>query len=97
MIWSFKDEATEAIFNGRRIKVARKRLPDNLWRAAGRRFEHLDSAAELNDLRIPPGNRLEALKGERYGQYSIRINERYRICFRWSQGGAEDVEIVDYH
>ena len=97
MLRSFKDEASEAVFDGRRTKGARKRLPESLWRAARRRLEHLDSAEQLNDLRVPPGNQLEALKGERYGQYSIRINEQYRICFRWSEGGAEEVEIVNYH
>lgn len=96
MIRSFKDEATEAIFNGCRTETW-KRLPDNLWRVTGRRLEHLGSAQQLDDLRIPPGNRLEALKGERSGQYSIRINEQYRICFRWSEGGADAVEIADYH
>ena len=97
MIRSFKDEVTEDIFNGCTTKRARKRLPRILWRVAGRRLEHLDSAEQLSDLRIPPGNRLEVLRGERHGQYSIRINEQYRICFRWSEGGADEVEIVDYH
>jgi len=71
------------------------------WRAiapaALRKLDMIDAAEDVGDLRSPPGNRLEALKGDRKGQYSIRINDQFRICFRWSKGGAEDVEIVDYH
>ena len=62
-----------------------------------RKLRQLEISARLDDLRVPPGNRLEALRGDRAGQYSIRINDQYRLCFRWSDGGAEDVEIVDYH
>ena len=68
-----------------------------LSRQAGKKFDALDAAALLEDLRIPPGNRLEALKRDRKGQHSIRINDQYRICFRWTDGGPEDVEVVDYH
>lgn len=68
---------------------------DRCWDA--RKLDQIDSAVELNELRVPPGNRLEALEGDRQGQYSIRINDQYRICFIWTQNGAEDVEIVDYH
>jgi proteic killer suppression protein len=64
---------------------------------ARRKIRQLEIASRLDDLRIPPGNRLEALRGDRAGQHSIRINDQYRLCFRWSDGGAEDVELVDYH
>ena len=97
MIKSFKNTATEDIFNGINSKAARKACPQQLWTIAARRLDHLDSAESLDDLRIPPGNRLEALKGGRAGQYSIRINEQYRVCFVWAESGAEGVEIVDYH
>jgi len=92
MIKSFKDTETEDFFNGRlqrRFKA--------FERTAYRKLKYLSAAHELNDLRVPPGNRLEALKGDREGQYSIRINDRYRICFVWRDGAAYDVEIVDYH
>ncbi|MGC8495218.1 MAG: type II toxin-antitoxin system RelE/ParE family toxin [Syntrophobacteraceae bacterium] len=97
MIASFKDEGTEEIFNGRHAKAARKTCPESLWKVAARKLDQLDSVATLDELRIPPGNRLEALGGDRLGQHSIRINDRYRICFRWSEAGPEQVEIVDYH
>ena len=97
MIRSFKDGATEDLFFGRDTKAARKALPLELWRQAGKKLDALDSAGVLVDLRIPPGNRLEALKGDRSGQHSIRINDQYRICFVWTDTGPEDVEIVDYH
>lgn len=97
MIRSFRGAAAEDIFNGRATRSARKGVPEALWRVAVRKLEALDSAQGLQDLRIPPGNRLEQLKGDRAGQYSIRINEQYRVCFRWSEAGPEDVEIVDYH
>jgi proteic killer suppression protein len=70
---------------------------ESLSRVARRKLRQLEVAGRLDDLRVPPGNRLEALKGDRQGQYSIRINDQWRICFRWSGNGAEDVEIVDYH
>lgn len=97
MIRSFKDKATEDIFNGTNSKVARKSCPQSLWKTAFRKLDQLDSVERLDDLRIPPGNRLEALKGDRKGQHSIRINEQYRICFRWMENGPGEVEIVDYH
>ncbi len=97
MIQSFKNEGTEAIFNGRTTKKARKVCPTQLWTVASRKLDQLDSAQELVDLKIPPGNRLEALSGNRRGEHSIRINEQYRICFIWSEGSPGDVEIVDYH
>ena len=97
MIQSFKDSATEDIFNGINSKVARQVCQRHLWRIAARKLDLLDSAEVLADLRIPPGNRLEALKGERQGRHSIRINEQYRICFVWTDSGPREVEIVDYH
>jgi proteic killer suppression protein len=93
MIRSFKDKATEAITTGK----APKGFPSNLVRAAQRKLFMIEHAVELKDLTTPPGNRLEALKGNRVGQYSIRINDQFRICFRWVDGQAEDVEFVDYH
>lgn len=97
MIRSFYDQGTEDIFNGVNSKAARKACPSNLWRVAARKLEQLDSAEMLDDLRIPPGNRLEALKGDRHGQHSIRINAQYRICFEWLGNVPDHVEIVDYH
>lgn len=97
MIRSFRDAATEDLFYGRSTKAARKKLPQSLWKKASIKLDAVDSAGRLDDLRIPPGNRLEALRGDRRGQHSIRINSQYRICFRWSDAGPENVEIVDYH
>ena len=97
MIRSFADQATEDIFNGKNSRGARRALPQQLVRVALRKLEQLDSVERLEDLRIPPGNRLEALKGDRDGQHSIRINEQYRVCFEWSDSGPEAVEVVDYH
>jgi proteic killer suppression protein len=97
MINSFKDKASADVFDGVDSKLARKACPPTLWRIAARKLDLLDSAVRLDDLKIPPGNRLEALGGDRKGQYSIRINEQYRICFRWTDAGVEEVEIADYH
>ncbi len=97
MISSFKDKACADVFDGVDSKPARKACPPTLWRIAARKLDLLDSAVQLDDLKVPPGNRLEALTGDRKGQHSIRINEQYRICFRWTDAGVEDVEIVDYH
>ena len=97
MIRSFRDKATEDLFYGRDSKAARRRLPKSLWKLASRKLDAVDQAGSLGDLRIPPGNRLEALRGDRAGQHSIRINEEYRICLVWSDSGADDVEVVDYH
>lgn len=94
---SFKDVGTEDIFNGENTRSARKTCPQTLFNVAFRKLDQIDSAVELNDLRVPPGNRLEALEGDRAGQHSIRINEQYRICFIWTKDGATEVEIVDYH
>jgi proteic killer suppression protein len=97
MIRSFRDEGTEHVFNGRNTKAARQSCPRELWRVAWRKLEQLDSVEQLEELRVPPGNRLEALAGDRKGQFSVRVNERFRICFRWTDEGPVDVEIVDYH
>ena len=93
MIRSFADREAEKIWRGERSR----RLPADIQQTARRKLRMLNAAAGLDDLRIPPANRLEALKGERNGQYSIRINDQWRICFRWNDGAASDVEIVDYH
>lgn len=92
MIRSFKDAATRYLFADDEVPRFRA-----IERQARRKLLLLDAAGALNDLRMPPGNRLEALKGDRKGQHSIRINNQWRICFAWRDGGAEDVEIVDYH
>jgi proteic killer suppression protein len=97
MIQSFKNQATEDIFNGKSTKVARKTCPKNLWRIAYRKLEQLDSVIALDELRIPPGNKLEALYSDRKGQHSIRINDQYRICFTWTVHGPMHVEVTDYH
>lgn len=97
MIRSFASSGTEDIFDGRNTRDARRICPRNLWRVAGRKLDLLDSADLLDDLKVPPGNRLEALSGDRAGQFSIRINQQYRICFKWSAEGPDSVEIVDYH
>jgi len=93
MIKSFRDKEIEKVF-GRQLST---KLPQHIQRIARKKLVMLDAAPELNDLRIPPGNRLEALKGDRKGQQSIRINDQWRICFKWSDGDAYDVEIADYH
>lgn len=93
MIKSFKDKETEKVFN----RNYSKKLPEIIQQRALRKLRMIDAAADINDLRVPPGNRLEALEGDREGQHSIRINNQWRICFTWSQSDAYDVEIVDYH
>ena len=93
MIRSFKDPATASIWAG----VYVKGVDRNLQRVALRKLEVLDAAESINDLRVPPGNRLERLKGDRIGQYSIRVNQQWRLCFTWKDKGAENVELVDYH
>ena len=92
MIQSFRDRDAETLFLRQRV-----RRFGAIERIALRKLVQLDAAARLDDLRAPPGNRLEALKGDRAGQHSIRINDQWRICFRWVEGDAHDVEIVDYH
>jgi len=97
MIVSFKNEGSEDIFDGKISRAARKLLPTNLFRIASRKLDQLDSVTALEELMIPPGNRLELLTGDRAGQYSIRINQQYRICFVWTDAGPDEVEVVDYH
>lgn len=92
MILSFRDRETEALARGLRVKRF-----GGIEAIARRKLRQLQIAGRLGDLRVPPGNRLEALKGNRAGQHSIRVNDQYRVCFRWTSAGAEDVEIVDYH
>ena len=96
MIQSFGDEATADLFRERNTRAAR-RIPRDLWRGVQRKLKALDVAARLGDLTIPSGNRLEALKGDQVGRHSIRINDRYRITFRWEQGHAYEVCVEDYH
>ena len=97
MIQAFKDAGTEDIFNGENSREARKICPSALWKVAARKLDQIDSVTALNELKIPPGNKLEALSGNRKGQHSIRINDQYRICFVWTKQGPDQVEIVDYH
>ena len=93
MIVTFACAETECIFRGERSR----RLPPDIQNTARRKLEYLHRARRLDDLRMPPGNRLEALAGDRRGQHSIRVNNQWRICFEWDDGNAENVEIVDYH
>jgi toxin HigB-1 len=93
VIKSFADEPTAAVFEG--IEV--RRLPRQIQPIVRRKLKMIDAAARLDELRVPPGNRLEALKGKRKGQWSIRVNDQWRICFQWEGGAAWEVEIVDYH
>ncbi|SJM91958.1 type II toxin-antitoxin system RelE/ParE family toxin [Crenothrix polyspora] len=97
MIESFKDQATEDIFNGINSKAARKVFPRTLWNVVTRKLDQLDSVQSLDELKIPPGNRLESLLGDRKAEHSIRINEQYRICFIWDKSGPCNVVITDYH
>ncbi len=93
MIVSFRDTETARIWRGERSR----RLPSNIQNVALRKLRLLNRSRDLNDLRVPPGNRLEALKADRSGQHSIRINDQWQICFIWTAGGPKDAEIVDYH
>ena len=93
MIRTFRDKTTEAIFNGE----SPKGFPADLVKVARRKLRYLHAASQLIDLRAPPGNRLEALAGDRKGQHSIRVNDQFRVCFVWTALGPADVEIVDYH
>jgi proteic killer suppression protein len=93
MIQSFADVETERIWSGQRSR----KLPPDIQAVALRKLRLINNARSLPDLRVPPGNRLEALRGDRVGQYSIRINEQWRICFNWQDGGSSNVGIVDYH
>jgi toxin HigB-1 len=93
VIKSFGDKRTAALFAGYSVKG----LPNQIQHRGRAKLLALDAAKQLDDLRIPPGNRLEALHGDRRGQHSIRINDQWRVCFRWTESGAEHVEVVDYH
>ncbi|MBU1171215.1 MAG: type II toxin-antitoxin system RelE/ParE family toxin [Proteobacteria bacterium] len=93
MLKSFHDKETEKIFN----RQTSRKLPQDIQRIARKKLVILDAAVQLNDLRTPPGNRLEALERDRKGQHSIRINDQWRICFKWRNGDAYDAEITDYH
>jgi len=96
-IRSFSTAGTEDLFHGRDSKASRATCPKDVWSVAYRKLDYLNAAAALGDLRRPPGNRLEQLKGDRKGQHSIRINDQFRICFYWTPEGPHDVEITDYH
>ena len=93
MLKSFRDKETERIF----LRHFSRRLSPGLHRVAWRKLAMLDAAERLEDLMVPPGNHLEKLSGDRMGQYSIRINDQWRVCFRWTEGDAYEVEITDYH
>ncbi|HEY8183952.1 MAG TPA: type II toxin-antitoxin system RelE/ParE family toxin [Thermoanaerobaculia bacterium] len=93
MIQSWSDREAERIFN----LLRSRKLPPDIQRVALRKLRMLDAAASLEDLKIPPSNRLEKLRGDREGQWSVRINDQWRVCFRWAGGNAHDVEITDYH
>jgi proteic killer suppression protein len=93
MIRSFKDRTTEAVFHGMRPKG----FPADIFTIARRKLAMLNAAPSLDSLRVPPGNRLHALSGDRAGQHAIRVNDQYRVCFRWSDPGPTEVEVVDYH
>jgi proteic killer suppression protein len=97
MIRSFADRGTRDVFDGENTKHARRTCPRTIWSVARRKLDMLHYADELSDLASPPGNRLESLAGDRRGYESIRINDQYRICFRWTPNGPEEVEIIDYH
>jgi proteic killer suppression protein len=93
MIKSFADSDTEALFHGLRPR----KLPKEIWNRGLRKLIMVNAATELSELRVPPGNRLEKLRGDRAGQHSIRINDQWRVCFEWREGNAHQVEITDYH
>lgn len=97
MIRSFKNIGTEDVFNGENTREARKICPTSLWKVAGRKLDQLDSVTSLHELIIPPGNQQEPLFGDRQGMHSMRINDKYRVCFYWTELGPDQVEIVDYH
>jgi proteic killer suppression protein len=97
VIRSFADRGTEDVFNGVDSRAARRACPNTLWSVARRKLDQLDATVSLEALRVPPGNQLEALKGDRRGQFSIRVNGQFRVCFAWTTDGPDRVEIVDYH
>ena len=97
MIQSFSDRGTGDVFDGTDSRAARKQCPRSLWAVARRKLDQINRVRELSQLSVPPGNRLERLRGNRKHQHSIRINQQYRICFQWEGGHAYEVEITDYH
>ena len=97
MIRSFADRGSEDVYNGVDSRAARRACPNTLWAVARRKLDYLDAAVSLESLRAPPANQLEALKGDRRGQHSIRINRQFRLCFVWTSDGPDHVTIVDYH
>ncbi|MCA1790890.1 MAG: type II toxin-antitoxin system RelE/ParE family toxin [Thioalkalivibrio sp.] len=97
MIRSFGSRATEDLFNGVDSRRARRACPATLWPVVRRKLTQLNRVGDLAELKVPPGNRLERLRGDRRGQHSIRINEQYRVSFRWEDGYADEVEVTDYH
>jgi proteic killer suppression protein len=97
MIQTFKDKGTEAIFDGLDSSAARTCCPRTVWASARRKLDQINRVRDVRELSVPPGNRLERLRGDRGNQYSIRINQQYRICFRWEDSHAFEVEIADYH
>ena len=97
MIRSFADKGTEDVFDGRDTRAASGTCPAAIWPVAQRKLDQVNRVSDLRHLAVPPGNRLERLRGQRMGQHSIRINQQYRICFRWEEGHAFEVEITDYH
>ncbi len=96
MILSFKDQGTEDVYNGENTRLARKTCPQEIWKVARRKLDIVDKAEDLRDLRSP-GSQLEKLTDDRSGQHGIRINKKYRVCFVWTEKGAQNVEITDYH
>ncbi|MDH5668006.1 MAG: type II toxin-antitoxin system RelE/ParE family toxin [Nitrospira sp.] len=97
VIRSFADRRTEEIFDGVDSEMAGKACPRNLWKVARRKLDQINRVKDLAELAVPPGNRLERLRADRSGQHGIRINDQYRVCFRWEAGDAYEVEIADYH
>ena len=97
MLRSFRDRGTEDIFDGADTAAARRTCPRDLWPVARRKLDQVNRVRDLLELAIPPGNRLERLRANRSGQHSIRINDQFRLCFRWEAGDAYEVEITDYH
>lgn len=97
MIKSFKGTGTEDVFDGVASKIARKCCPQSIWSVARRKLDQINRVQEVTEFQIPPGNRLELLKGNRENQYSIRINQQYRVCFIWEEGQAYELEITGYH
>jgi proteic killer suppression protein len=97
VIRSFWNRGSQDVFDGCDTPGARRACPSDVWRVAQRKLDQINRVRDLLDLAVPPGNRLERLRGDRSGQHSIRINEQYRICFRWETGDAYEVEITDYH